>query len=353
MSLTVDKSKLRALQWAIMENVSACAILPLMRIGDELGLFAALAKVGPCTIDTFAQAAGIDERYAKEWLYALCAAEYCSHDEDFETFHLSAEQQAVFADEDSKALMIGAFDILVGNVHGINAVAKAFKTGEGVNYGDFHPCVFQGTARFFKPSYKSNLLEKWMPKIPAATEKLEQGGRLCDVGCGKGLSTLLLAEHYPEASFVGIDIHAPSIYEANKEARRAGLSDRLCYDTADAESYVGRYDVITFFDCLHDMGDPLGAAKYARSRLHEGGLVILIEPSAADHPRENMSVIGQMYYAFSTMGCVPTSKSQKVGLALGAQAGPQRLSDIMREAGFRDTEVVFKNASNMVLVCSA
>lgn len=352
MSPAIDKSKLRALQWSIMENVSACAILPLMQIGDELGLFSALAEAGPCSSEAFADHAGVDERYAREWLHALCAAGYCSHDDDFENFHLTAEQQAVFADEDSKALMIGAFDILVGNVHGIDAIKSAFRTGGGVDYGDFHPCVFQGTARFFKPSYKSNLLEKWMPMIPAATEKLENGGRLCDVGCGKGLSTLLLAGHYPKASFVGIDIHKPSIDEANEEARQAGLSDRLCYDAADAESYGGEYDIITFFDCLHDMGDPLGAAKYARSRLREGGMAILIEPSAADHPSENMSVIGQMYYSFSTMGCVPTSKSQKVGLALGAQAGPQRLSDIMIEAGFNDTEVVFKNASNMVIACT-
>ena len=352
MNQIIDKSKLRALQWSVMENVSASAILPLMRIGDELGLFTALAEAGPCSSQAFADAAGIDERYAREWLHALCAAGYCSHDDDFTAFHLSAEQQAVFADEDSKALMIGAFDILVGNVHGIDAITEAFKTGDGVNYGDFHACVFKGTARFFKPSYKSNLLEKWMPKIPAATEKLEAGGRLCDVGCGKGLSTLLLAEHYPKASFVGIDIHEPSIDEANEEADQAGLSDRLCYDAADAESYGGDYDIITFFGCLHDMGDPLGAAKYARSRLREGGMVILIEPSAADHPSDNMSVIGQMYYSFSTMGCVPTSKSQKVGLALGAQAGPQRLSDIMLEAGFKDTEVVFKNASNMVISCT-
>lgn len=351
MTKDIDRSTLRALQWSIMENVSACSILPLMRIGDELGLFAALAEAGPCSSSDFADAAGIDERYAREWLYALCAAGYCSHDDAFETFHLSPEQQAVFADEESKALMIGAFDILVGNVHGIDDVMQAFKTGEGVNYGDFHPCVFTGTARFFKPSYKSNLLEKWMPQIPAATALLEAGGSLCDVGCGKGLSTQLLAGHYRSARFTGIDIHAPSIAEANEEAASLGLSDRLSYEVADAEGYEGAFDVITFFDCLHDMGDPLGAARHAHSQLREGGMAILIEPSAADHPSENMSVIGQMFYSFSTMGCVPTSKSQKVGLALGAQAGPKRLSEIMIEAGFSATEVVFKNASNMVIVC--
>jgi len=232
-------------------------------------------------------------------------------------------------------------------------VMEAFKTGGGVEWGDFHPCVFQGTARFFKPSYKSNLIERWMPKIPAATRILGNGGRLCDVGCGKGLSTLLLAEQYENAKFVGVDIHAPSIHEANEEAARAGLGSRLNYKVADAESYEGTYDIITFFDCLHDMGDPLGAARYARAKLAEGGVAILIEPTAADHASENMSVLGQMYYSFSTMGCVPTSKSQKVGLALGAQAGPKRLTEIMLESGFSDCEVVFKNATNMVIVCHA
>lgn len=349
--MTLDKEQLRKLQWSIMEHVSACALLPLMRIGDELDLFLYLAENGPCSSVQFAEKAGIDERYGREWLYAMCAANYCCSDETIETFYLSEEQKAVFAYEDSPALMIGAYDILSGNVHGIDKVKEAFKTGEGIDYGDFHPCVFQGTARFFKPSYKSNLIQKWMPKIPLADQILKDGGRLCDVGCGKGLSTLLMAHEYEAATFVGFDIHSPSIREANDEAQKSGLVDRLSYQVADAESYTGDYDIITFFDCLHDMGDPLGAARYAKSHLSPDGWVILIEPSADDNESNNMNTIGQMYYSFSTMGCVPTSKSQKVGQALGAQAGPKKLIEIMKQAGFSDCAVVFRNATNMVIAC--
>ena len=351
--MNADRDKLRKLQWSIMEQVSACSLLPLMRIGDELNLFFTLAENGPCTTEIFSEAAGIDERYAREWLHAMCAATYCCHDEEFENFYLSEEQKMVFAYEDSPALMIGAYDLLTGNVHGIEKVIKAFKTGEGIDYGNFHPCVFQGTARFFKPSYMSNLIQKWMPKIPSADKILKNGGRLCDVGCGKGLSTMLLATEYETAQFVGYDIHEPSINEANTAAIEAGLEDRLKYKVLDAEGYEDEYDIITFFDCLHDMGDPLSAARHARNKLSADGWAILIEPSASDDISENMNPIGQMYYSFSTMGCVPTSKSQKVGLALGAQAGSKKIINIMLEAGFSECSVVFKNATNMVIACKA
>ena len=211
--MAIDKEKLKKLQWAIMEHVSACAILPLMRIGDELHLFSHLAESGPCSSSDLAKKANIDERYCREWLYAMCAANYCCHDATFENFYLSDEQKAVFADEDSPSLMIGAFDILSGNVFGIEKIVKAFRSGEGIDYGDFHPCVFQGTARFFKPSYKTNLIQKWIPRIPLAEQILNEGGRLCDVGCGKGLSTQLLAKEYQKSTFLGVDkecIKSPS-----------------------------------------------------------------------------------------------------------------------------------------------
>ena len=190
-----------------------------------------------------------------------------------------------------------------------------------------------------------------MPKIPLADQILKDGGHLCDVGCGKGVSTLLMAHEYEAATFVGFDIHSPSIREANDEAQKCGLVDRLSYQVADAESYTGDYDIITFFDCLHDMGDPLGAARYAKSHLSPDGWAILIEPNADDNESNNMNTIGQMYYSFSTMGCVPTSKSQKLGQALGAQAGPKKLIEIMEQAGFNDCAVVFRNATNMVIAC--
>ena len=345
----LDSEKLKKLQWQIMQNVAASAIIPLMRIGDELGLFKVLADNGPCTDEEFSNLAKIDNRYGREWLLALCAAGYCSADEDVNKFHLSPEQQAVFAFEDSPALMIGAYDVLSANVHGIDSVREAFKTGEGVHYEKFHPCCFQGTARFFKPSYAANLLKKWLPKVSGVVEKLKDGGSYADIGCGFGVSTLMVAEEFPKAEVYGFDIHKPSIQKAQSIAKEACMEKRIQYTVADAKSYAGKFDVIAFFDCLHDMGDPEGAARYAFEHLNDGGVVILIEPTASDKPSENFHTIGQMYYSFSTMGCIPTSKSQEVGLALGAQAGPKKLEDILSKAGLADPKVVHRNASNMVI----
>ena len=345
----INVDSLKKLQWKIMQNVAAGAIIPLMRIGDELGLFKKLADGGPYTVKEFSSAAKIDQRYCQEWLSAMCAAGFCSHDSELIRFHLNPEQQAVFANEDSPALMIGAYDVLSGNIHNIEKVKKAFETGEGVPYEESHPCIFQGTARFFRPSYSSNLIQKWLPKLTRATEILENGGRFADVGCGFGLSTLMIATAFPNAKISGFDIHEPSIKSAKKYAIDANLDDKISYSVSDAKSYVGEFDLLAFFDCLHDMGDPLGAAKYAYRHLSKDGFIILIEPTASDNPTENFNTIGQMYYSFSTMGCVPTSKSQEVGLALGAQAGPKKLIDILLEAGFKNAKIVYKNATNMVI----
>ncbi len=345
----LDIDALRKLQWKIMENVAASALIPLMRIGDELGLFATLQATGPATAEVFAQAASIDARYAKEWLLALAAAGYVSIDETADTFRLSAEQAAVWADENSPALMIGAYDLLAGMVANEAVVKEVFPTGAGVAYERAHPCIFQGTARFFKPSYATNLIAKWLPKVEGVVDKLQSGGRFADIGCGFGVSTMMIAEAFPNAEITGFDIHAESIASAEKLAAQAGLSDRIQYHQASSKDYSGSYDVLAFFDCLHDMGDPLGAAQYAYEHTRDGGVIMLIEPAAQDHPADNMNTIGQMYYSFSTMGCVPTSKSQEVGLALGAQAGPARLCGILEEAGYRDAAVAHKTATNMVI----
>jgi ubiquinone/menaquinone biosynthesis C-methylase UbiE len=345
----LDIDTLKKLQWKIMENVAASALIPLMRIGDELGLFATLQSIGPASAEALANAASIDARYAREWLLALSAAGYVTYTDADDTFHLSAEQAAVFADENSPALMIGAYDLLAGMVANEDVVKAAFPTGEGVAYERAHPCIFQGTARFFKPSYATNLIAKWLPKVDGVVDKLQNGGRFADIGCGFGVSTMMIAEAFPQAEITGFDIHADSIASAKKLAADAGLSERIQYHEASAKSYPGEYDVLAFFDCLHDMGDPLGAAHYACEHMREGGVIMLIEPSAKDNPVDNMNTIGQMYYSFSTMGCVPTSKSQEVGLALGAQAGPARLCSILQEAGFRDATVAHKTATNMVI----
>ena len=349
MSDNLDIETMKKLQWKIMENVAASALIPLMRIGDALGLFTTLDTTGPATAEKFAEAAGIDARYAREWLLALSAAGYVSFNSADKQFSLSPEQAAVFADEESPALMIGAYDLLSGMVSNEAVVKDVFPSGAGVAYENSHPCIFQGTARFFKPSYATNLIKKWLPKVDGVVDKLSAGGSFADIGCGFGISTLMVAEAFPDATIAGFDMHAESIESARKLSADAGMAERIHYSQASARAYSGTYDVLAFFDCLHDMGDPLGAAQYAYEHTCDDGVVMLIEPSAKDDPADNMNTIGQMYYCFSTMGCVPTSKSQEVGLALGAQAGPARLCAILEEAGFHSATVAHKTATNMVI----
>ncbi len=346
---SVDFEKLKKLQFKIMQDVAAAAVVPLMRIGDQLGLFKKLSRLGEVSSEKFALEAQVDERYLREWLYALSAAGFVSYNKEEQTFSLSPEQAAVFSNEEGPANMIGAYDVLTGAVHNEEDVKKAFKTGEGVPYEDACPICFQGTARFFKPSYQANLIKKWLPLIEGFEEKMRSGGSFADIGCGHGLSTLMVAEAFPSGKVSGFDIHGPSIEQAKKLAKQSGFLEKIEYGVADAKSYKGSFDYIAFFDCLHDMGDPVGAAKYANDHLNEDGSVILIEPTANDNPEDNFNIFGQMYYSFSTMGCIPTSKSQEIGLGLGAQAGPTRLIKVLNEAGFKNCKVVKKNASNMVL----
>ena len=345
----LDIEKLKNLQFKIMKDVAASALIPLMRIGDQLGLFQKLSELGPINSKKFAEQVRVDERYLREWLYALSATDFVSYDGANEEFSLSPEQKAVFADEEGPANMMGAYEVLAGQVYAEEKVLDAFKTGKGVAYENACPLCFTGTARFFKPSYQVNLIKKWLPMIDGFEEKMKLGGSFADVGCGHGLSTLMVAQAFPEARVFGFDFHEPSISEAKKLADSAGSSEKISYEIADAKSYSGNYDYIAFFDCLHDMGDPVGAAKYAFDHLNDGGAVILIEPTANDKPEENFNIYGQMYYSFSTMGCIPVSKSQEVGLALGAQAGPAKLIEVLEQGGFKDCKIVKKNATNMVL----
>jgi 2-polyprenyl-3-methyl-5-hydroxy-6-metoxy-1,4-benzoquinol methylase len=345
----MDTKKLKELQWKVFQNVAAAQLVPLMRIGDELKLFTTLANLGPSKNNDFAKAAEIDARYSLEWLSAMCAAGYATYDEVEGKFFLSEEQAAVFAHEDSTALMIGAYDSLAASVMDEPKIRAAFKTGQGVGWGDHHQCYFRGTARFFKPVYKSNLVSRWLPKIPALTEKLTAGGSFADVGCGHGVSTMLIAQHFPESRVHGFDFHGPSIEEAKRLASDAGLSSRITYETRSAKDYEGKFDAIAFFDCLHDMGDPVGAAEHACKQLNDDGLLVIIEPFANDKLEDNLNIVGQMFYCASTMGCVPASLAQEVGLALGAQAGPARLTMVLQQAGFKKVDIVATTATNMVL----
>ena len=233
-------------------------------------------------------------------------------------------------------------------VHNYKIIKENFKNGQGTEWGSLHPCCLSGSARFFKPAYSIFLIKKWLPSINNAVETLSNGGSFADVGCGYGHSTEIIAKEFPKSKVVGIDPHEPSIQEAKKNSASKGLNN-LTYQVASGEDYQGKFDIISFFDCLHDMGDPVSAIKYAKSKLNTNGTLMLVEPYADDEVSNNFNLVGQMYYSFSTIACVPASKSQKVGLALGAQAGAKKLSKILKEGGFNHIKVTYKTATNMVI----
>ena len=340
--------KVRELQSKVMKDIAAGAIIPIMMIGDELGLFEKLYEVGPCSSKDFAKKTEMDHRYLREWLLALSAAGYVSYDSRTGFFSLSDEQYSVLGDEKSPSLMIGGFENLVGAVHNYPVIKQNFKTGEGTEWGSLHPCCLSGSARFFKPAYSIFLLNKWLPSIKGAVATLNKGGSFADIGCGFGHSTTMIAEQFLKSSVRGIDSHEESIYEARKITEQKKLKN-LSYEVATAESYSGEYDIISFFDCLHDMGDPVAAVSYAKTKLKPGGALMIIEPYANDEVSKNFNIIGQMYYSFSTIACVPASKSQKGGMALGAQAGLKNLTNILNDGGFSKVEMTYKTASNMVI----
>ena len=343
-----DLQKIRELQGKVMKDIAAGALIPMMMIGDELNLFEKLHKLGPITAEDFSKKIKMDHRYILEWLLALSAANYIDYNSKEKKFNLTNEQFAVLADENSSSLMIGGFENLVGAIHNYKKVKENFKNGKGTEWGSLHPCCLSGSARFFKPAYSIFLIKKWLPSIDNAVEILNNGGSFADIGCGYGHSTEIIAKEFPKSKVVGVDPHAPSIQEAKTNSASKGLKN-LDYQIASAENYNGKFDIISFFDCLHDMGDPISAVKYAKSKLNTNGTLMLIEPYADDEVSNNFNLIGQMYYSFSTIACIPASKAQKVGLALGAQAGAEKLSNILNEGGFNNIKVTYKTASNMVI----
>ena len=340
--------KVRELQSKVMNDIAAGAIIPIMMIGDELGLFEKLHKLGPCSSENFAKQLKMDHRYIREWLLALSAAGYINYDSEKAFFILSDEQYSVLGDENSPSLMIGGFENLVGAVHNYNLIKQNFKTGAGTEWGSLHPCCLSGSARFFKPAYSIFLINKWLPSIKGAISTLTKGGSFADIGCGYGHSTKMIAEEFLQSSVRGIDPHEQSIHEARKVAGQKNLNN-LTYEVASAENYSGEYDIISFFDCLHDMGDPIAAVSYAKTKLKAGGALMIIEPYANDDVTKNFNLIGQMYYSFSTIACIPASKSQKGGMALGAQAGLKKLTNVLNNGGFSQVEMTYKTASNMVI----
>jgi 2-polyprenyl-3-methyl-5-hydroxy-6-metoxy-1,4-benzoquinol methylase len=307
----------------------------LIRIGDRLGLYKALAAGGPQTSGELAKRTGTAERYIREWLSAQAAGGYVTYDPEAGKFHLSEEQAFAMADENSPAFLPGAFQVALAAVKAEEKLTEKFKTGEGLGWHEHHHELFEGTERFFRPGYAANLVAAWIPSLEGIEQKLKSGGLVADVGCGLGASTILMAKSYPKSKFVGFDYHDKSIESAKQRAKDAGVSDRVRFEVAKAKDYPGTdYDFVTFFDCLHDMGDPAGASSHVRSSLKKDGTWMIVEPNAGDRLEDNLNPIGRAFYGASTLLCTPASLDQEVGLALGAQAGEKRLREVVTSGGF-------------------
>jgi SAM-dependent methyltransferase len=332
--MSIDEAKLNELLGRFVNDFGAAGFAATVVIGDKLGLYQDLAA-GPATPAELAERTGTHPRLVAEWLAAQAASGYVSYHPDNERFSLSPEQAFALAHEDGPMYLPGAFQVMVAAVKDEPKVAAAFRNGNGVPWHAHDPDLFAGTERFFRPGYAANLVSSWIPALDGIQGKLEQGAQVADVGCGHGASTLIMAQAYPNSTFVGFDYHQPSVQHAQQAADNAGLGERCRFQAASASTYPGAdYDLVTVFDALHDMGDPVGAAAHIRQSLAADGTFLLVEPAAGDRLEDNLTPVGRAYYAASTLLCVPHSLSEEPGLALGAQAGEQRLREVASAAGF-------------------
>ncbi len=347
----IDGDKLNALVGKMLGDLGGAFSVPTVRIGYRLGLFDALHRGGPASAADLAQRAGLAERYVREWALAQAANGYITVDAAADRFSLTPEQAMVFAVKDSPVYLEGAFDLGAAMVEGQPKVEAAFRSGGGVAWGESAGCLFCAVGAFFRPGYVNALTQSWLPALDGVAPKLEAGAKVADVGCGVGFSTLLMAEAFPKSAFVGYDFHAPSIEQANAHAEAHGLAHRVRFETAPAKDIAERdFDLVTMFDCLHDMGDPRGCAAHMRGLLKPDGAWMLVEPIAADRPGDNIgNPVSRLYYNASTMICVPTSLAQEVGEALGAQAGEAKLTEVLIGAGFTHVRRATEGPFNMVL----
>jgi SAM-dependent methyltransferase len=345
----LDEDKLNAFVFRAVEEVGATLNAALVVMGDKLGLYRALAGAGPLTPAEVAERTDTAERYVREWLNAQAAGGYVEYDPDTGRYTLPPEQAMAMTDEDSPAYLPGFFQIALGSVHDSPRIAEAARTGQGIGWHDHAHDVHEGCERFFRPGYNANLVAAWLPALDGVVEKLERGGTVADVGCGHGASTIVMAKAFPQSKFIGSDYHDGSIATAKQRAADAGVADRTTFETAPAASYAGaNFDLVTMFDCLHDMGDPVGAARHVRASLAPDGTWMIVEPAAGDRVEDNLNPVGRAYYGFSTLLCTPASLSQEVGLALGAQAGEARIRDVVESAGFSRFRRVAETPFNIV-----
>ena len=319
-------------------------------IGDKLGLYKKLAELGPTTSANLANATGTTERYVREWLASQSAGGYVSYDPTTQRYYLTEEQAFALADDNSPAFLPGAFQVALAAVKAEPKIAEAFRTGAGLGWHEHDVELFHGTERFFRPAYAANLVSSWIPALEGVESKLKNGAKIADVGCGLGASTILMACAYPNSTVIGFDFHPKSIEIAGRRAAEAGVGDRVHFEIAKAKDYPGKdYDLVTFFDSLHDMGDPQGAAAHVRETLKRDGTWMIVEPFAGDRLEDNFNPVGRSYYSASTLICTPASLAQEVGTALGAQAGEARLREIVLGGGFNRFRRATQTPFNLVL----
>ena len=348
--MAMDMARLQEFMGKAVGDMGAAMSAPLILIGDKLGLYRAMAGAGPLTPAALAKLTGTDERYIREWLCAQAASGYVEYEGATDSFILPDEQALVFANQNGPAFLPGAFEIIASMFHDEARITEAFRTGQGVGWHEHNCNLFRGTERFFRPGYNVNLVSSWIPALEGVTEKLTRGGRVADVGCGHGASTIIMALAFPNSTFVGFDYHEPSIQIAQAAAAQSGVGDRVHFEVASSKLYPGAgYDLVTFFDCLHDMGDPVGASAHVLQSLAPDGTWMIVEPFAGDRVEDNLNPVGRVFYSASTMICTPASKAQEVGLALGAQAGEARLREVVTEGGFTRFRRATETPFNLVL----
>src|SRR3954447_13954986 len=333
--VAVDGDKLEQFVFRAVEEVGATLNAALVVMGDKLGLYRALAGAGALTPVELARRTGVSERYVREWLNAQAAGGYVDYDPDNCSYTLPPEQTVAMTDDQSPAYLPGFFQLALGSVIDSPRITESARSGAGVGWHEHNHDVFDGCERFFRPGYNANLIPAWLPALDGVIEKLEAGAKVADIGCGHGSSTILMARAFPNSTFVGTDYHEGSIETARARAQEAGVADRVTFETVAAQQQpAGDYDLVTMFDCLHDMGDPVGAARQVRRALKDDGTWLIVEPMAGDRVEDNLNPVGRAYYGFSTFLCTPASLSQDVGLALGAQAGEARIGDVVAGGGF-------------------
>jgi SAM-dependent methyltransferase len=346
--MAIDEAKLNDFMGRFVADFGAVMHAATVVVGDQLGLYKAIANGGPGTAEALARRTETDPRYLREWLSCQAASGYVEYDAATETFAMTEEQAFALAEEGSPAFIPGAFQVANAQFRAIPKIAQALRTGLGVGWHEHDASLFQGTERFFRPGYAAHLVSSWIPALDGVEARLRDGATVADVGCGHGASTLIVADAYPASRFVGFDYHAPSIEHARAAAKKAGVAGRVTFEVAKAKDFGGTFDLVAMFDCLHDMGDPVGAAEHVRESLADDGTWMIVEPYANDRLEDNLTPLGRMAYAASTFICTPASRAQEVGRGLGAQAGERRLREVAAEGGFTRFRRAAETSFNVV-----